>query len=47
MAKNHFSKLEKKKKVGQEIYNGDKTNINSETIGCFMGFCHGTFVYIG
>lgn len=31
----------KKQKVGQEIYNGDKTNINTETIECFMGFVMG------
>lgn len=26
------------KTVGQEIYNGDKTNINTAIIECFMGF---------
>lgn len=27
-----------KQKVGQEIYNGDKTNINTAIIECLMGF---------
>lgn len=38
MAKIISANWERKQKVGQEIYSGDITNINIETIECFVDF---------